>query len=100
MPRYHRIGNEKEGYKDIQFTVEEETARDAEEKTWADGANDRAFADLRKERNRLLVETDFYANSDVTMPSNMKTYRQTLRDLPATVDINDWPDITWPTKPS
>ena len=93
MPRYHMINDQK-----IQFTPEEETAKDAEEKAWTDGANDRAFAELRKKRNALLVETDFYACSDVTMPSNMKTYRQELRDLPA--DTSDPTDITWPTKPS
>ena len=95
MPRFHNINNVR-----VQFTPEEETARDAEEKAWADTVNDRSFADLRQERNNLLLETDFYGSSDVTMPSNIKTYRQNLRDLPATVDINDWPNITWPTKPS
>ena len=95
MPRYHSVNGVLS-----QFTPEEEIAWDAEEKAWTDGANDRAFAELRKQRNWKLEETDFYANSDVTMPSNIKTYRQELRDLPSTVDINDWPDITWPTKPS
>ena len=37
MPRYHNInGNQ------VQFTAEEETARDAEEQAWADGALARA----------------------------------------------------------
>ena len=77
MPRYHNInGNQ------VQFTAEEETARDAEEKAWADGALARAQANLRQERNRRLAETDFYALSDVTMSDDMKTYRQNLRDLP------------------
>jgi len=93
MPRHHIINNVK-----IPFTSEEETAKDAKEKAWTDGANDRAFVELRNQRNTLLTETDFYACSDVTMPSNMKTYRQALRDLPAnTVDPTD---VTWPTKPS
>ena len=41
----------------------------------------RAQARLREERNRRLAETDFYALSDVTMSSDMQTYRQNLRDL-------------------
>lgn len=41
------------------------------------------LADIRKYRNRKLIETDYLANSDVTMPNNVKTWRQTLRDLPA-----------------
>jgi DnaJ-domain-containing protein 1 len=36
---------------------------------------------LRTTRNRLLAETDWYANSDVTMSDDIKTYRQELRDL-------------------
>ena len=95
MPRYHNInGNQ------VQFTAEEETARDAEEKAWADGALARAQANLRQERNRTLAETDFYGNSDVTMSDDMKTYRQNLRDLPAGKDTVDKCDnVTWPTKP-
>ena len=95
MPRYHNInGNQ------VQFTAEEETARDAEEKAWADGALARAQANLRQERNRRLAETDFYALSDVTMNDDMKTYRQNLRDLPDGKDTVDKCDnVTWPTKP-
>ena len=33
-------------------------------------------------RNQKLQETDYMANSDVTMPDYIKTWRQTLRDLP------------------
>ena len=95
MPRYHNInGNQ------VQFTAEEETARDAEEKAWADGALARAQANLRQERNRRLAETDFYALSDVTLADDMKTYRQNLRDLPDGKDTVDKCDnVTWPTKP-
>ena len=95
MPRYHNINGNK-----VQFTAEEETARDAEEKAWADGAVARAQADLRSKRNRLLAETDFYALSDVTMSNDMKTYRQNLRDLPAGKDtVDKCNNATWPTKP-
>ena len=95
MPRYHNInGNQ------VQFTAEEETARDAAEKAWEDGALARAQANLRQERNRRLAETDFYALSDVTLADNMKTYRQNLRDLPDGKDTVDKCDnVTWPTKP-
>ena len=95
MPRYHNInGNQ------VQFTAEEETARDAEEQAWADAAPARALATLRTRRNRLLAETDFYGNSDVTMSDDMKTYRQALRDLPAGKDtVEKCENATWPTKP-
>ncbi len=95
MPRYHNINGNR-----VQFTAEEEAARDAEEKAWADGAPARALADLRAKRNRLLAETDYYALSDVTMSDDMKTYRQDLRDLPAGKDtVEKCENATWPTKP-
>ena len=84
----------------IALTAEEEAARDAEEATWAAGAFDRAIAEVRSRRNRLLAETDFYALSDVTMSSDMTTYRQALRDITNGVDTVDKCNaITWPTKP-
>ncbi len=62
---------------------------------------------LRIERNKRLAECDWMANSDVTMSSAWKTYRQSLRDLPssATPKIDslgdlDLTSVTWPTKPS
>ena len=95
MPRYHNINGNR-----VQFTAEEETARDAEEKAWADGAVGRAQANLRSRRNNLLAETDFYALSDVTMSDDMKTYRQELRDLPAGKDtVEKCDNATFPTKP-
>ena len=84
----------------VQFTAEEETARDAEEAAWAAGEGDRALAGMRQDRNRLLAETDFYALSDVTMSAEMATYRQDLRDLPAGKTTKAHVDAaTWPTKP-
>ena len=62
---------------------------------------------LRVERNRLLAETDWMANSDVTLADNWKTYRQSLRDLPASASPKlssdgslDMSSVTFPTKPS
>ena len=67
----------------IEFTPEEETARDLEEATWEAGAFDRAIANLRDDRNRRLTATDWYALQDVTLTAGMRDYRQSLRDLPA-----------------
>ena len=52
---------------------------------------------VRKERNELLAATDFYALSDVTMSDDMETYRQALRDLPASVENSE--DVVWPDQP-
>ena len=95
MPRYHNINGN-----NVQFTAEEETARDNEEAAWANAAPARALAELRLRRNQLLAETDFYGNSDVTMSDDMTTYRQALRDLPAGKDtVDKCENATWPTKP-
>ena len=84
----------------IQFTAEEEAARDAEEKAWADGAPARRMASLREQRNQLLVETDWYGMSDVTMDSDMTVYRQALRDITKQTPSDDaLSNITWPKKP-
>ena len=63
---------------------------------------------LREERNRLLVESDWMAYPDSpTITDAWKTYRQALRDLPAsTTPVIDNTSmcgitgVTWPTKPS
>ena len=95
MPRFKLVNGEK-----IQFTAEEEAARDAEEKAWNDGAFDRAMANLRQDRNRLLAETDFYALSDVTMSDEMKKYRQDLRDITVGLDTEKKVKAKkFPTKP-
>ena len=57
-----------------------------------------ALANLRSIRNRLLVETDHLALADNTLTDAMKTYRQSLRDLPA--NTADPHNVTYPTKPS
>ena len=95
MSRHHLINGNV-----VPFTAAEEAARDAEETSWNNGAYDRAIADLRSKRNRLLAETDFYALSDVTMSDDMKTYRQELRDLPSGKDtLEKVNNATFPTKP-
>ena len=62
---------------------------------------------LREKRTQMLSESDWMANSDVTMSSAWKTYRQALRDLPASSDPKlasdgslDMSSVTFPTKPS
>jgi hypothetical protein len=52
---------------------------------------------LRIERDRLLQQTDWMANSDVVMTDAWKTYRQALRDITQTYTSLD--DVIWPEKP-
>ena len=74
--------------------------------------NEEPMSLLREERTRILSESDWMANSDVTMTDEWKIYRQALRDLPKVhpvsygdpkLDSNgnlDMSSITWPTPPS
>ena len=95
MVRYHNINGIR-----VQFTAEEEAARDAEQKAYADAAPARALARLREKRNRLLTETDYLALSDNTLSDDMRTYRQELRDLPEGKDtVEKCENATFPTKP-
>ena len=62
---------------------------------------------LRVERDTRIAKTDWRASSDLTLTDAWKTYRQALRDLPAsaTPKLNsgydlDLTSVTWPTEPS
>jgi len=95
MPRYKLVNGER-----IQLTAEEEAKRDQEEADWEAGAFDRAIDQLRKDRNRKLAETDFYALSDVTMSDEMKQYRQDLRDITEGLTTKEEVEAKeFPTKP-
>ena len=80
----------------VPFTAAEEAACDAEEAAYLAGADDRAAADARDKRNDLLAATDWTANSDVTMTTEMTAYRTLLRNLPAQADFPttiNWPEL-------
>lgn len=90
----------------VDLTADEIAARKAQKDAWEADSLNRALKNLRDERTEKLKETDFYGNSDVTMSSDMTTYRQALRDLPSnytTSDGNelksDLSNLNWPTKP-
>ena len=84
----------------VEFTPEEEAARDAEEAAWAAGAFDRAIERLREDRTRRLSVTDWYALQDVTMSDAMTAYRQDLRDLPAGLStVAEVEAVSWPVQP-
>jgi hypothetical protein len=84
---------------DIEMTDEEHAVRLAEEKAADDAAPAEMFAYLRYQRNRRLLETDFYALSDVTMSDEMALYRDQLRKLPNGLNDETVMNFTWPTKP-
>ena len=93
MTRYHTTaaGN-------VPFTAEEETERDLEEASVISLTEDDLLAvAARDKRNDLLAATDWTANSDVTMTTEIAVYRALLRNLPAQADFPT--TINWPIKP-
>ena len=62
---------------------------------------------LGEERDKRIAKTDWRASSDLTLATAWKTYRQALRDLPASATPKlgsdyelDLTSVTWPTEPS
>ena len=68
------------------YEVIKTTLTDEEETAWnnrpSDLSLDEKLQEIKNIRLQKLQETDYLANSDVTMPDNIKTWRQSLRDLP------------------
>ena len=80
--------------KTIPFTSSELEEWTSAKAAYLAGADDRAAADARDKRNDLLATTDWTANSDVTMTTEMTAYRTLLRNLP---QQSGFPTtITWP----
>jgi hypothetical protein len=53
---------------------------------------------VRRERNRLLTETDWWCLPDTpAMTDEQKAYRQALRDI--TINFPSNGQVVWPTKP-
>ena len=64
------------------MTADEQKEYDAQMAIFAAEKPSRQLSQIRKIRNQKLFETDYLAMSDNTMPDNIKTWRQSLRDLP------------------
>ena len=101
MTRIRQIVNVDGTEEFIPMTVEEEAAADLLEATWEAERPAREMASLRRERNTLLDSSDWtqFPNSPLSdgAKASWTTYRQELRDLPATTD--DPANPTWPEAP-
>jgi len=83
-----------------EMTDAEQAEYDDRNTAWDNDAPNRRMAELRSQRDALLVETDYMGNSDVTMSAKWKTYRQALRDITSQTPSDDaLSNITFPTKP-
>jgi len=68
---------------------------------WDKESPARRMVDLRRQRAKLLAETDHMGNSDVVMSEDWATYRQALRDITTQTPADDaLSNITFPTKPT
>ena len=95
---------------EMDMTSQEIAQREADIQQYKDNELNSKLDFLRLIRNNLLKETDYLALSDVTMSSDMTTYRQALRDLTNGFDtvakvktklqFEDGNYINFPTKPS
>jgi len=95
MPRYKMVGNNR-----IELNAEELAELNARETEWSNNAFNRSIENLRQKRNNLLKDTDHYALSDQTLSDDMRTYRQSLRDITnGLTTVEDVNSVTWPTKP-
>lgn len=75
--------------KKIPLSTEDLILQKKELKEREDSKIPNAMEEIRRNRDRLLSETDHYALQDVDLSDEMATYRQALRDLPETVDIDN-----------
>jgi len=86
----------------VPLTPEEIAQRQAEEAAWNAGAFDRAMADLRSKRDRLLSSCDWVMMSDspIADKTSWETYRQALRDITnGLTTVEDVNAVTFPAKP-
>ena len=93
----------------VYLTSDQQNELTAFRKTLEDEKSTIAWARLRRERDAKLAESDWRALGDTASISTAwKTYRQALRDLPASYDDTTVQkifrsvsgDIDWPTEPS
>ena len=75
------------------MTPEEKTDYDNSVTDFNNKSGDRKLAQIKQIRLEKLIETDYLANSDVTMSDEIKTWRQSLRDLPQDFSTEEQYDL-------
>tara|TARA_R110002012_G_C11508296_1_gene598141 strand:+ start:597 stop:926 length:330 start_codon:yes stop_codon:yes gene_type:complete len=84
MAKYKLLNGER-----VLCTAQEEAEIVSRENDYASQSATRKLNEIKKMRNQRLQETDYMANSDYTMPNNIKTWRQSLRDIPQDYTTED-----------
>jgi hypothetical protein len=77
-----------------EMTAEEQAEYDAQQLAWeTTGKKSLQLKSIREIRNQKLSQTDYLAMSDNTMSDEMKTYRQSMRDIPQDYSETDYDDL-------
>ena len=66
----------------VDMTTEEQAEYDARQTDWNSKSAERKLEKIKELRLERLIETDYLALSDNTMPDEMKNYRKSMRDIP------------------
>lgn len=98
------IGNE-DDWNTIQMADGSTRPTDSEiNSIWEQASQNSALSVLREQRNQILIQSDWMANSDVTMSQEWRVYRQALRDIttqtPSLNENGQLTGITWPIAPN
>jgi len=77
----------------VDMTADEQAEYDARQTAWNNDKPNRLLAKIREIRLQKLIETDYLAMSDNTMSEEMKTYRQSMRDIPQDYSEADYDNL-------
>ena len=75
----------------VDYTAEEQAIYDDYNST--EKVTARKLEQIREIRNQKLSETDYLAMSDNVISEEMKTYRQSMRDIPQDYSEADYDDL-------
>jgi len=85
----------------IPLTPEEEAELEERRAAWAAGANDRLAAVARKQRDEILMQSDWRvtraSEAGIALSEEWAAYRQALRDVPQQSGFPT--NINWPVAP-
>jgi len=82
-----------DGITTTEITGAEKIQLESDRASFAAKSGERKLKIIKQIRLEKLIETDYLSNSDVTMPNNIKTFRQSLRDIPTNHTDEDAYDL-------
>ena len=99
------IGSGNNNNETVELNTQEQTAYENMVNEWNNGAFDRAMADLRSKRDRLLAASDWTQLPDTTLTNTQKQswmqYRTELRNITDGLKtVEDVNGVSFPVKPN